>query len=613
MVKEKIEIFYKHNKKLLITIIALLEAIMIISAATFSWIEGTKDGKVRDSESSTVSAGAGLMFKDIDGKAINKITLPDVNLEDCSSVDGRNFFFPTTESNGTETDNYKFRAGTDADKNTKYISKDFNIESLATSRIFVGIRSKVTCEGDNQSILNAIRISLNFNDGTDPVVFCPALRSNEYEENNYAVSSIDTSGKATTQKVSANAFNKYWFNTDNPIATIEGGDTKRVTFTMWLEGTDENCIVKNIPSKSIDVDLILSTTENPTKQITFVDYSPNNWINDIPKGSSKPINMYAIDKNTISGNDFKTGDYYYMEPQDDGITYIATVPGDVTNIMFARFDPFDQSIQYNTWADSANINMGSSTTYYAIGRGKDVDKVNYGYWVQSSCAEIIDIELTETPLKNEIKFTLPSEWSESNGVKAYFFNNSNTTVGNAWPGTSEIGKYKNSLNQTYYVFTIPDGATKVVFNDNDKGKQTVDITLTEESGYYWSNTMKDGKYEVKGWGVERIDTSQKIFRSDYNPNIYFQSATYGSALNISGGVFNPTAGFNQSSNYGFNMHSTGTNSNGEYVYHMYLPADSKIIFNGYGNKSETIDLSTLSRSSQKVGFRFYSASQYKTY
>ena len=64
-----------------------------------------------------------------------------------------NFFFPTTESSGSSTSDFYFRAGTDADVNTKYISQDFTIEALATSKIYIDGSSSVKCDS-NPNILN---------------------------------------------------------------------------------------------------------------------------------------------------------------------------------------------------------------------------------------------------------------------------------------------------------------------------------------------------------------------------------------------------------------------------------------------------------------------------
>ena len=599
MLKSRINELYQSNKRIFISIIALLEAILIICVATFSWIEGAKDGTVKDT-GSTVSAGAGLLFKTVDGNNLTTLNLPEINLEDCSSVDGRNFFFPITESEVSSTNtSLKFRAGTELDVNTKYISQDFIVEALATSKIFIDGFSSVECDS-NPAILKALRISLNFNDGTAPVVLCPGLISDPTVKTVSAVSSISQLGLATLQNTTAYAFNKFGFNTNNPVAVINSGETKRVTFTMWLEGTDSDCILENIPSQSIKVNLILSTLENPTQEIKFIDYSPNSWVNDV--ADNKNINMYVIDES----NDKR----YIMRADSDGITYRANIPLDVEDVYFARFDPVNETLDYNDWAKGTTITRGSNKTYYAIGQGKEVDSVNYGYWVSDTCNGVVDVEITEAPIDNNIKFTNTNGWTN---VHAYFFDSDNKTVGKAWPGTPMTKYETNNQGKDNYTIAIPAGADYVIFNNNDMS-QTVDIEIKEdESGYYLSGgTDKNGKYYVGRWRISRIDTTKQIFRTADSPNIYFSSPTYNSVLNL-GGVFNPNNAFNKSTNYGFNMSYVGQNSKGEYVYHMLLPTDSTIKFNGNGNSSGSISLSDYvnSNDTQKVAFRFYDATNFK--
>lgn len=603
MIKNKLRELYIHNKKICLSIIALLEAILIITAATFSWIEGTKDGYVKDT-GSTVSAGAGLLFKTLDGAPLTKLELPEVKLEDCSSIDGRNFYFPISESEVSSTaTSLKFRAGTDADVNTKYISQDFIVEALATSKIYIDGFSSVECDS-NPEILKALRISLNFNDGKEPIVLCPGLISDPTVKTTSAVSSISQYGLATLQNTTAYAFNKYGFNTGNPVAVINSGETKRVTFTMWLEGTDIDCVLENIPSNTIKVNLILSTLENPTQEIKFIDYSPNSWVNDT--ADNKNINMYVIDESNEKR--------YIMSVDSDGITYRANIPINVEDVYFARFDPTDETLNYNSWAKGTTISRGNSRTYYAIGQGKEIDAVNYGYWVSDSCTGVVNVELTEAPLDNTLKFTNTNDWSN---VYAYFFDSSketdDKTVGNAWPGTKMTHFGTDSYSGTHgnYKVDIPAGADYVIFNNNDMS-QTVNIEITDyESGYFING--KDGDYfTVGGWSVSRVDTTKQIFRTDVSPNIYFSSPTYNSVLNL-GGVFNPNNAFNQSDNYGFNMSYIGQNSKGEYVYNMILPADATIRFNGNGNSSGLISLSNYVKNNdtKKIAFRFADATNFK--
>ena len=602
----KLMSFLKVNKRFFIAVIALLELAAIFCTLTFSWVEGVRTGSVDDSLS-TVSAGDGIIFTDLKGAMISTLNLNTANLVECSSVDGRNFFFPTSESvNDSTTTKMVYRAGTDADKNTKYISKDFNIISYSQSKIYIDSTSTVTCT--NSSIKNALRISLNFNDGKSPILLCGAPVGYNREAKSAPVTAISATGDPRTGTVVAYTFAEYSVNSGKEVASFDAGEAKRVTVSVWLEGTDEDCTSEKINNADISIKLVLTTASNYTKDVTFVDYTPNKWISNVPDVASSNIKMFAIDKNTFNGSDYTSGTRYSMNKAADGITYTTKLPETVEDVIFARFDPENPDLGYNYWATTQK--MGTSNKYYAIGQGASIDSNpkndagNYGYWVDEQVPEVIQVELTEAPLSNVIKFTDTQSWGS---VKAYFFNTGGD-VSTAYPGDYMTYDKENGFGQKIYYITIPDGATSVIFSkgDDDQNK-TRDIQLGTVEGYYLNND-----YTVGTFG-SREDTTATIFSSTYNPNIYFTSAKYGSTLATLKdvkGVFDPTKVFAQSSNYGLNMYKPNADKK---VYRMYLPSDAVIKFNGNGNESDNITLADAAGSNKKVGFKFTSATSYTTY
>lgn len=599
------------NKKTSLSVIALLEAILIISSVTFSWIEGSKKGALNDA-GSTVAAGDGLYFTDLNGNLIDSLQLPKATLQECSSADGRNFFFPTTESvkNGNNEEKMVYRSGTYADVNSKYISQDFNVVSYSQANLYVDAKSSVVCS--NESVKNSLRISINFNDNSAPILLCPGVTTG-YSRPSTPVTFIDGSGNATTTSKTAYSLSEYTITGDSPITTFNGAETKRVTISVWLEGTDSDCTSDKIDASLISVNLILTTASNYTKQVTFVDYSPNRWVSNIPDtGSDSNIKMFAIDKSTIVGDDYTTGTRYELKKSDD-ITYTAKLPDTVEDVIFGRFDPDDSSLGYNYWGTTQSMSDSDVNKYYAIGNGISVDEANYGYWVNSNTQGVVDVELTEMSLLNVIKFTNTNTNNWDN-VYAYFFDASNSPVGDTWPGIEMTFDGTNELSQNIYKVTIPDGATYVIFNNGSGGNdnQTVSIKLGDTAGYYPDGEISTDGYNnltVSEWSTKR--TLQPIFsNSTYKPNIYFASSSYGETLASIKGVFNPTTAFDSSSNYGFSMYQPDTKKK---VYHMILPADSIITFNGNGKQSSSIDLSSVAAGKTKIGFKFYAADNYTTY
>lgn len=490
------------SKKLMIAAIALLEAVILLYTITFAWIEGSKDSNVEDNECK-VSAGSGIIFtgENITNGVLNLSNYFDKNgkLEDCSSVDGRNFFFPTTGNlNGTVG---VFREGIDADKNTKYISADFYVTALSETGgdevpIYIGNSSKVTTSDGNTDVLNALRISFNFNDGTTPVVICPGLSKADYTRSNLAILSVNASGAATTLPSTAYPMADYWYNGNKSLATVKDGESKRVTVSVWLEGTDESCTTASCALKNLNIDISLTTSANYSKKVTFVDYSPNRWVANTD--GLNGINMYVIDKSTVTDGDYSTGAAYKMTKQSDGKTYVAYIPDNVTDVAFGRFNPDDDTLGYNYWATDTASKMNDSDiqTYYGIGQGSSVDGgINYGYWVNSSCTGVLDIYLTD----NNDTFAVIDNNNPKYTPKLYFYDtqygtnkdSSNHTYIKAWGGFDMRYEELNSLSQRVYRMIIPADTKTIVFNGNNN--QTVNIDLTS-SNYDKSGVTKVGFY-----------------------------------------------------------------------------------------------------------------------
>lgn len=395
----RFRLLIRKNKKPFIAALALLEVIVLLCTASFAWIEGSKSGEVNDN-TSTISAGSGLVFI---GENINSgvITLDNsIKLEDCSSADGRNFFFPTVGNIGkTSTADMVFRKGTDSDVNNGYISVDFAAYAAngSENNIYISNTSSVT--SDNGGNLDAMRIAVNFNDGSQPVLLCPGREKPGYTQDVSAVTSINENGDAETSLSRAQSFSTYWYGA-SPLTSIKGGESKKITVTIWLEGTDENCTSENCSLKNYNIDLTLTTAADYTRKVTFVDYSPSQWVDNV--SANGETFMFAYDKAGVPSSGDKTQSTFYLMEEtitEPYSTYTVYVPDYVTDVGFARLDSADENMSYNYWADTAADNMSSSdiNTYYAIGQGQEVDDgKNCGYWVRGDSAEVVEVYLLDS-------------------------------------------------------------------------------------------------------------------------------------------------------------------------------------------------------------------------
>ena len=521
MVK-KLMTFFRINRRFLIAVIALLEVAAIFCAVTFSWIEGVRTGRVDDS-SSTVSAGDGLIFTDLNGAMISTLNLNTAKLTECSSVDGRNFFFPTSESKVTAvtneegkvtyTDSMVYRAGTDADlKAGKYISVDFNVLSYAATGLYISESSSVSCTNDK--LLESVRVSLNFNDGEAPIVFCPALESGKKLETERPISLIDNNGVGTDSSLTVLSLKDYTPITAKKIKNFTYGQSKRVTLSIWLEGTYSKFNSTNITDEdSISVSLTLTSSSENTKKVKFVDYSPTTWVKK-PSVSGQDIIMYAVDPANENNR--------YQLTRTDDKTYIGDIPADLDDVYFMRDDPAIDGDTYNVWSkDDNTIDVMSNSdmdipTYYAIGRGigtdtsKPVDKYNYGYWVKSNAQKLFDVYLLDEGNK------LDNAAGDKKHPYLYIYNMSNYAfidtskdkIFAEWPGLQmeRVGYVEDTSHSNVFHLIVPADSESIIFNGGSSANQTKAgaISLSGVSAndqvnkvYYkvWNNNDENG-YQV---------------------------------------------------------------------------------------------------------------------
>lgn len=491
---------FSNKKRLILASLALLQTIVLLCSVTFSWVEGTKDGKVVQ-ENITVTAGSGIIFTGDNVNQDGAIEIEDTTLLDCSSTDGRNFYFPTTKSIGHQTTgNRKFRSGNGIDINKNYISKDFNVYSLAASgeksKIYIGNASTISAgSGVSPDLLKAIRISVNLNDGSDPAVICPGYQKQTSTEISDAIESISADGTATTKSVKSRPLSYYWYNPTGdgyPVATINGGDSKRITVSIWLEGTDSNCSTAICDLKNIRINLVLTSGASYTKKVTFVDYSPNTWV------KTDNVNVYAIDKSSVSGTDYTKGTAYLMARQSDNRTYVAYLPENVEDVVFGRFDPDNEDVAHNFWGTDSSEKMADSdiNTYYGIGQGKEVDSKNYGYWASSDNTEMIDVYFTDSEFGSFVVYN--TQTGEITNPNIYFYFDNGTSI-KSFPGfNTSYHKQDPISNRGIYHVIIPASAKGIVISGN--GQQTSDISLSDVTrvgtvtkiGYYVASNSKDG-------------------------------------------------------------------------------------------------------------------------
>ncbi len=365
------------RKKLLLSYVSLFLTFTVLILATFSWFT-IQDTATINSQTFTLESASGLRVNE--GESIsNHITLQDIKLDEASSVDGRNIYFPTTGTFEETLSNMFFREGTAGDKNVRYVYKDFTI-SGDSDLTYVYIKSYEVKVGDttytgtteieydssgkpvNQVETQEcpVRIAFITDSSETPIVIDPHALVENYVTNYDAVNSTNEDGIATTKTTDYSPFSSYFFGPDcSPAFTLVGNTQVDVTMVVWLEGTGENC--DEYADEEISIDIELESNWEDMELVTFIDDTIGDngetsgdaahWISG---GSSILAMSY---KDPDSGN-YKT----IVMSQIDTYKWAAYLPKSVeTDILFYRYDS-SKEIIYNAWRTESGVNSQLNST-----------------------------------------------------------------------------------------------------------------------------------------------------------------------------------------------------------------------------------------------------------
>lgn len=290
----------KADRKLAKSYVSLFLVMVLILTFSFAWF--TKRNTARMGTNLLEFQSASSLRINKDKSSANKITIPAFTLDEASSVDGRNIYFPLGASFTTTTADMFFREGNTGDENVHYVYKDFQLKGTSGNTPVYIKSYKITvadpagATGTDTSVNGIyqdelkvendssgkplkqlrppnhcpIRLAFIADSGVRPVVIDPSAQVVDYADNSNAVTLVDDNGVPQLQQTAADSFSTYYYE-HTPLFVIPGGQTLNVTLVVWLEGTLENSdkyIGKEI---SVDIDIESNFAEMDT--ITFVDGS----------------------------------------------------------------------------------------------------------------------------------------------------------------------------------------------------------------------------------------------------------------------------------------------------------------------------------------------------
>lgn len=355
--------------------ISLFLVVMVLVGTTVSWFT-IKDNANINSNIMNFNSGTGLRVND--GEDItNHIKVDNFKIDEASSVDGRNLFFPNNNVDGDNNLTYslQYRDATVGDKNKRFLYKDFTV-SADSKETNVYVKSYTitvgdeTFNGSTQILFEdknnplkptgivthdacPVRIAFITDSQDKPTVFDPTALVDRYAKTYPAISStsLDTGTVINTENSTSISFSDYYYAVGKPIFTLEGTTPKKVTMVAWLEGTGDNC--DKYAGKDLSIDIELESNFKDMETITFVDdtvgdndASVTHWIN---KDNDCIVTMTYKDITTTDSP------YRTVIMKDNGNdakgnpTWVAPIPEKVvTDITFNRYSLNDEMI-YNAW------------------------------------------------------------------------------------------------------------------------------------------------------------------------------------------------------------------------------------------------------------------------
>lgn len=348
---------------------------MVLVGTTVSWFT-IKDNANINSNIMNFNSGTGLRVND--GEDItNHIKVDNFKIDEASSVDGRNLFFPNKNVDGGNNLTYslQYRDATVGDKNQRFLYKDFTVsaDSKETNVYVKSYTIKVGDEvfnGSTQILFEdkanplkptgivthdtcPVRIAFITDSQDKPTVFDPTALVDRYAKTYPAISStsLDTGSVINTENSTSISFSDYYYAVGKPIFTLEGTTPKKVTMVAWLEGTGDNC--DKYAGKDLSIDIELESNFKDMEMITFVDNtvgdsdaSVKHWINN---NNDCLVTMTYKDV-TTTGSPYRTVIMQENGNDDKGNpTWVAPIPEKVvTDITFNRYSLNDEMI-YNAW------------------------------------------------------------------------------------------------------------------------------------------------------------------------------------------------------------------------------------------------------------------------
>lgn len=376
-----------RRKKLCLSIVSLILALMVLCSATYCWYVLSKGEAEGNNVNLTV--GQGLRVNDL-GDSLKRIS-DNSYLLPASSVDGRNLYFPADGNDfSTVTDKLTYRTANAGDRNYDYVQLDFNLTAEANyTGIYLDKDTSLTIDVPDDATSayrtacataqKAIRCAIYYEKMDTPVVF--NAQNNPSSVN--AVKEIDrTTGRfIDSEQQVALPFKDYTYG-KRQLAMLNQGETRPFSLLIWLEGTDENCVSSSVMLKQLKLNLKFTTSWDNKETIKFVDSQSGTPVKTFL--DNNPAYSLVLDyTNTSKEIKHLKFTMYKSSTDNSNNTWYCNIPNIAYNDLTFQLVNDSTGVAEYEWTktadDASTLNRGTATTYYSEMFDPTLGDI-YGHW-----------------------------------------------------------------------------------------------------------------------------------------------------------------------------------------------------------------------------------------
>ncbi len=397
----------KKTRGIILSIVAVLELLLLLTSMTFSWFEGLtslemygKNIRTAPELKSHAMLGEYTTLDDNGNKIEDIIDLTkffdaqrDVRLSPVSSADGKSFFAAYEGAPGEE--GTKYRKLSPEDINANIIQFEFNLSSPdgPTDIYLSEIVPRVFINGVEHNDQYCYPYRFGFSDGETTHVLSTNNVLDTEEDNSFvnqkAVASLKADNTANIKTGMVERTRRYSYYIDHrlyingpdaggeetdgtvlePLFHLNKNEIKTIRVSIWLEALDYECLnnteYKPVEGNDISFGLKLCSSWSIYRDITVYDYTATKWIDN--KDDSN--NTTALFVRNIDGEDTANNRALYkLEYNSASHSWTGAIPIALKNCEFLwRPTSNPTSSSYNNYATWQAPNRGNSTEITMLG------------------------------------------------------------------------------------------------------------------------------------------------------------------------------------------------------------------------------------------------------